>query len=130
MANVNTRKRAAHRRKVQAALQEILNDPAVMANADCPDLTVSVSRVEFGRTVREIFIDAVGLWRRSPDQWAATPQDKYMRGARARGKEMYTDLTDIFLVPEITEVVARALQKRLGLLYTPLIRRLGDLGGR
>lgn len=61
MANINTRKRAAHRRKVRAALQQILNDPAIMPNADCPDLVVSVSRVEFGRTVREIFIDVLGL---------------------------------------------------------------------
>jgi hypothetical protein len=60
MANSNTRKRAAHRRRVQVALQEILNDPAVMPNADCADLIVSVSRVEFGRAVREIFIDVFG----------------------------------------------------------------------
>ena len=46
MANINTRKRAAHRRRVQAALQDILNDPGVMPNADCRDLVVSVSRIE------------------------------------------------------------------------------------
>src|SRR5262249_16931649 len=57
MANINERKRAAQRRRVQAALQQILNDTGVMPNADCPDLVVSVSRVEFGRTVREIYID-------------------------------------------------------------------------
>jgi hypothetical protein len=129
MANSNTRKRAAHRRRVQAALQEILNDPAVMPNADCPDLVVSVGRVEFGRTVREIFIDVRGAWRRSPDQWIESPHDRYMREARAKGNDTYTDLTDVFIFPEITEVVARELQKRLSLLYTPVIRRLCDLGG-
>jgi hypothetical protein len=129
MANSNTRKRAAHRRRVQAALQEILNDPAVMPNADCADLIVSVSQVEFGRTVRDIFIDVLGKWRRSPDQWTEAPHDKYTREARAKGKDTYTDLTDVFLFPAITEVVARELQKRLGLLYTPVIRRLCDLGG-
>jgi hypothetical protein len=127
MANINTRKRAAHRRRVQAALQEILNDPAVMPNADCLDLVVSVSRVEFGRTVREIFIDVLGLWRRPPNQWAESPHDKYMREAQAQGKDTYTDLTDVFLFPQITEVVARELQQRLGLSYTPVIRRFVDL---
>jgi hypothetical protein len=129
MANINTRKRAAHRRKVQAALQEILNDPAVMPNADCADLVVSVSRVEFGATVREIFIDVFGRLRSSPDQWSESPHDQYMRQAAARGENTYTDLTDVFLFPSITETVARELQKRLGLLYTPTIRRLCDIDG-
>jgi len=113
---------------VQAALQQILNDPTVMPNADCPDLIVSVSRVEFGRTVRDIFIDVLGLRRRSPDQWTEDPHDKYMGEARAKGKETYTDLTEVFIFPAITEVVAREFQKRLGLLYTPVIRRLRDHG--
>lgn len=68
MGNINHRKRAAHRRRVQAALHQILNDPSVMPNADCVDLVVSVSRVEFGRTVREIFIDVMGESRLSRDQ--------------------------------------------------------------
>ncbi len=129
MANINHRKRAAHRRRVQAALQEILNDPAVMPNADCPDLVVSVSRVEFGRTVREIYIDVLGEWRHSPDRSTENPDERYMRETRAKGKETYADLTDVFLFPTFTEAVARELQKRLGLLYTPVIRRLCDLGG-
>jgi hypothetical protein len=35
----------------------------------------------------------------------------------------------VFLYPAITEVIAGELQKRLGLLYAPVIRRLCDLGG-
>jgi hypothetical protein len=124
MANINHRKRANHRRRVQAALHEILNDPAVMPTADCPDLVVSVSRVEFGRTVREIFIDVRGLPRRSGDQDA---HRRYMREAEAKGETTYSDLTDMFIFPALTEVIARELQQRLGLLYTPVIRRICDL---
>jgi hypothetical protein len=130
MENINHRKRAAHRRRVLAALQQILNDPAIMPNADCPDLIVSVSRVEFGRTVREIYIDVVGEWKRSLDQWAEMPNDRYMREAQAQGKETYADLTEVFMFPSLTEVIGKGLQKRLGLLYTPVIRRLCDLGGK
>jgi hypothetical protein len=130
MENINHRKRAAHRRRVLAALQQILNDPAVMPNADCPDLVVSVSRVEFGRTVREIYIDVLGEWKRSRDQWAEMPHDRYMREAQAQGKETYADLTEMFMFPSLTEVIGKELQKRLGLLYTPVIRRLCDLGGK
>ena len=127
MANINKRKRAAHRRNVQAVLQDILNDTRVMPNADCPDLIVSVGRVEFGRIVREIYINVVGRWRHCPDQGTENPHDKYMREARVKGKDTYTDLTDVFVFSEITEIVARELRKRLGLLYTPIIRRLSDL---
>ena len=130
MANIDYRKRAAHRRRVQAALQRILNDPAVMPNADCPDLVVSISRVEFGRTVRNIYVDVFGEWRRSRDQWNENPHDRYMREAKARGEETYADLPEAFDFPQLTEVVARELQKRLGLLYTPVIRKLSDLGTR
>ena len=127
MESINHRKRAVHRRRVQAALQQILNDSAVMPNADCADLLVSVSRVEFGRTVREIYVEFFGEWRRSCDQWIENPHDRYMREARARGKETYTDLTEVFDFRQLTEVVERELQQRLGLLYTPTIRRLSDL---
>jgi hypothetical protein len=127
MQNINIRKRAAHRRWVQTALQQILNDPAVMPNADCSDLVVSVSRVEFGTTVREIYIDVQGRWRISPDRWTQDPHARYMEQARAQGKETYADLTDMFFFPELTEVIATELQSRLGLLYTPTIRRLCDL---
>jgi hypothetical protein len=53
-----------------------------------------------------------------------------MREARAKGEETYADLTEVFTFPSLTELVARKLQKRLGLLYTPVIRRLCDLGGK
>jgi len=99
-----------------------------MPNADCSDLVVSVSRVEFGRTVREIYVDVLGEWRRSRDQWPENPHERYTREAQARGEETYADLTDVFLFTGLTEVVAKELQKRLGLLYTPVIRRLCDLG--
>ncbi len=99
-----------------------------MPNADCPDLVVSVSRVEFGRTVREIFIDVRGKWRRSRDQWPELPHERYMREAKAHGEETYADLTDVFMFEQLTEVIARELQRRLGLLYTPTIRPLCDLG--
>jgi hypothetical protein len=91
MANINTRKRAAHRRNIQSTLQQILNDSAVMSNADCPDLIVSLSRVEFGQTVQEIFIDVFGEWRLSRDQWVENPHDKYMREAHAKGDDTYID---------------------------------------
>lgn len=128
MANINERKRAEHGRRVLAALQEILNDPAVMPNADCEDLVVSVSRVEFGRTVREIFVDVFGRSRRSHREGEEAPHDRYMREAAAKGRDTHTDLTDVFVWPALTEVIARELQHRLGLLYTPVIRRLSDLG--
>jgi hypothetical protein len=35
----------------------------------------------------------------------------------------------MFVFPSLTEVIGKELQKRLGLLYTPVIRRLCDLGG-
>lgn len=101
-----------------------------MPNADCPDLIVSVSRVEFGKTVREIYIDVLGEWRTSRDQWAENPHDRYTLEAQVKGEETYADLTEVFMFPDLTAVVARELQKRLGLLYTPVIRRLCDLGGK
>src|SRR5262245_8701546 len=125
MANINHQKRAAHRRRVQAALQEILNDTGVMPNADCRDLVVSVSRVEFGRTVREIYIHVQGRARLSLDQWPEHPHVKYTRESHERGNEgAFADLTDVFYFRALTDVIARELQKRLGLLYTPVIRRL------
>ena len=86
MAIINERKRAAHRRRVQSALTAILNDPAVMPNADCPDLVVSVNRVEFGRTVREIYIDVLGQWRQARELWDENPHDRYTRQAEAGAK--------------------------------------------
>jgi ribosome-binding factor A len=128
MENNNLRKRAAHRRQVQAALQKILNDPSIMPNADCRDLVVSVSRVEFGRTVRQIYIDVIGERRKALEPDDELPHQRYLREAEARGELTYADLTEVFLFPSLTEIVAKELQKRLGLQYTPEIRRLCDLG--
>ena len=47
-----------------------------------------------------------------------------------RSKGTYADLTEVFMFPSLTEVIGKGLQKRLGLLYTPVIRRLCDLGGK
>jgi hypothetical protein len=128
MENIHERKRAAHRRSVQAALQRILNDQAVMPNASCADLVVSVTRVEFGRTVREIYVEFRGEWNRSPDQWEEGPHERYTREAAARGEDRYADLTEVFDFPELTEVIEKELQKQLRLLYTPTIHRLSDIG--
>jgi hypothetical protein len=46
----------------------------------------------------------------------------------AERAETFTDLTDVFIFPAITGVIAQELQKRLGLLYTPVIRRFCDFG--
>lgn len=101
-----------------------------MPNVDCSDLVVSVCRVEFGRTVREIYIDVLGEWKKSSDQWEENPHNRYLREAQLRGEQTFSDLTDVFIFPSLTEVIARELQKRLKLLYTPVIRRLCDLGGK
>lgn len=129
MANIHHRKRAGHRRRVQEALQQILNDSGVMPNADCRDLVVSVSRVEFGSTVREIYIDVMGRPRLSLDQWPEHPYVRYGRESHERGEEgAFADLTDVFFFRHLTDKIAEELQKRLGLLYTPVIRRIADLG--
>jgi hypothetical protein len=128
MTDLTIRKRAAHRREVQSALQQILKDESVMPNIDCSDLVVSVSRVEFGRTVREIFIDVFGRSRHPQDPDGESSDIKYQSRARARGEEGYCDLTDVFVFPQLTEIVACELQRLLGLLYTPVIRRLCDIG--
>lgn len=130
MANVNPSKRAAHRRRVQAALQAILNDPAVMPNADCADLVVSVSRVEFGRTVAQVFVQAHARRRRPPEPGAESPHARYMRDARLRGEPAYADFDEVLDFPHLTAAIERELQRRLGLLYSPTVRRLSDVGGR
>lgn len=128
MKNIHTRKRIAHKRRVQTALQEILNDETVMPNADGRDLMVSVSRVEFGRTVRQIFIDVVGQSRSSDLINARSSHETYLQEAVSRGEETYIDLTDMFHFPDLTDIIARKLQQRLGLLYIPVIRRFSDMG--
>jgi hypothetical protein len=126
--NNNVRKRAGHRRLVQAELQRILNNPTVMPNANCRDLVVSVSRVVFGSTVREIYIDCRGKWWKAREEWEEKPHTRYMREAAERGEHTYADLTEVLDFPELTEIVAKELQKRLGLLYVPEIRRLSEIG--
>lgn len=126
MGNVNVRKRAAHRRRVQEALGTILNDPSVMPNIDCPDLLVVVSQVEFGRTVREIYVRFFGFWRRTHVPGEEPPHARYQRQAEQQGKGGYDDLTDVINNPELFRAVGAELQRRLGLLYTPEIRWLPD----
>ncbi|MBT5021039.1 MAG: hypothetical protein HON04_20095 [Planctomicrobium sp.] len=128
MQQIHLRKRLAHKRRVQTALHQILNDPSVMVNANCPDFVVSVSRVEFGRTVREVYIDVVGRARAEVCNTDEPLHDKYMREAKECREETYIDLTDMFVFTEFTEIIARALQERLSLQYTPVIRLLCDLG--
>jgi len=128
MQNVNSRKRLALKRIVQSALRRILNDPAIMPNTDGADLVVSLSRIEFGPTVRHIYIDVLGRSRHSVSSTDEPKHDKYMREARERGEGTYIDLTDMFFNPSLTEVISVALQKQLGLRYTPVIKRLCDLG--
>ena len=99
-----------------------------MVNANCPDFVVSVSRVEFGRTVREVYIDVVGRARAEVCNTYEPLHDKYMREAKECREETYIDLTDMFVFTEFTEIIARALQERLSLQYTPVIRLLCDLG--
>jgi hypothetical protein len=79
--------------------------------------------------VREIYIDITGRWRLSRDQWPEDLYAKYERESCERGEEgPFADLTDVFFSPAFTDVIARELQIRLGLLYTPVLRRLCDLG--
>ncbi len=122
----NEAKRAAHQRRVQAALTDIFNDPTVMPNADCEDLVVSVRRVEFGKTVRDISIDVSGDWRGAVEDPFASYHEKYMRAARDRGEETYVDLTDVTRSARLMEVVARELSRRLGLRYVPDLRLSAD----
>lgn len=127
LRTINLKKRVACKRAVQTALQRILNDPSVMPNVDCGDLVVSVSRVEFGRTVREIYIDVTGHRRRPACNTVEDPHDRYMREAQERGEDTYIDFIDMFVFPNLTAIIGRALQDRLGLLYCPDVRRLCDL---
>ena len=128
MSNVNVAKRAAHERRVRGALQAILNDPSVMPNADCVDLFVSVSRVAFGRTIAEIFIEVSAHPRRPPDKEDEPRHERYAREAKRDGKSTYADFDEVFHFPALTQVIERELQRRLGLLYTPTIRPLSEIG--
>lgn len=123
MRNVNIRKRAAYARRVRLALQDILNDSVIMPNADCPDLVVSVIEVQFGGTVREIYVDFYG-YSKEPSPWSDKKgaHRRYMTDAVARGEETYADLTDVAYFPALMRHVALALQKRLKPRYMPHIR--------
>ncbi len=122
MAAINERKRPAHRKRVRAELQDIFNDPTVMPNEDCSDLVVSVEEVEFGKTVRDIFVNFSGSWR-NPEA-ARTFRERTLP-VLARG-ETYVDLTDVAVFPSLMECVEVELQRRLGLSYRPRIRVLSD----
>ncbi|WP_020474744.1 hypothetical protein [Zavarzinella formosa] len=124
MSNINIRKRAEHRRQVQEVLGGILNDPAVMPNVDCADLIVLVSHVEFGRTVREIYVRFFGYHRRTLAPGEERPHVRYQREADLRNDGVYDDLADVIHNPKLFQLIAVELQKRLGLLYTPEIRWL------
>ena len=121
---INNNKRESYRRRVHEVLQQILNDPFVMPNVDCADLVVSVNRVDFGSTVRVIFVDAFGREKRSRQSGEEPLHERYLRQAAEQGQDTYIDLTDVFTYPNLLEIVAVELQKRLGLLYTPELKRL------
>jgi hypothetical protein len=63
--------------------------------------------------------------------WGAPPLCQTVPGhdsPEAKSQDTYTDLTDVFIFPKITEVVACELRKRLDLLYTPVIRQFCNFG--
>ena len=114
------RKRADYRRKVMAALHQILNDPGRMPNVDFPDLVVNIREVEFGTTVRTIYIDIIGRPRNY--ETFRDSHDRYTQASNAAGLEgAYDDLTDVACNPRLMEMVAKALQQQLGLMYLPTI---------
>lgn len=121
MSKLNLKKRAAFRRRVQIALQEILNDAAFMQNVDCADLFVTVTDIEFGRTVRDIYLAVRGHPRRALGSGEEPRHEKYMKQAKLRGDSGYLDLTDVLYFPECREKIATELQHRLKLLFTPTI---------
>ncbi len=98
-----------------------------MPNADCEDLLVSVSRVAFGNTVREIYLDVRGRSKKAHVPGQETPHQKYQREANERGEGGYLDLTDMFCLPGLTDIIAAELKRQLRLRYTPTIRRFSDL---
>jgi len=124
VANINVRKRSQHRRRVQAALSEILNDPSVMPNVDCPNLVIVVTQVEFGRTVRDILVRCCAL----PKQAIIPGQEphvvRYQREAELRTGGVYDDFYDLRYFGRLSALAGAELQKRLGLLYVPEIRWL------
>ena len=126
MSNINVPKRRAYRRRLLSLLSEILNDQSVMPNADCGDIVVVVNDVAFGKTVREIYVDFRGFWKKP--ELARAAHTRYMEEAKAAGRRTYADLTDVAIFPALMERVEEEVQRRLGLLYRPQIRRLSDFG--
>jgi hypothetical protein len=113
------RRRETHRRLVWRTLTEILNDASVMPNIDCSDLIVSIRRLEFGQSLRTIYLDVYGRFR-----WATMRGDAgriWMERARAVGQETFDDLTGVMVFPRLREIVARELKSRLRLPYLPKI---------
>jgi hypothetical protein len=128
MSDSKTRKRAEHRRRVLAALRAILNDPSVMPNSDCPDLVVNVCHVEFGNTLRDIFVDFVGQLRRQREPGEESDHDRYMRRAKELGADTYVDLTDVAALAKWRSFVEAERRKRLELTYTPNLHVVRFLG--
>jgi hypothetical protein len=129
MGNVVHQKRAEYRKRVMTALREILNDPHLMPNVDCPDLVVNVSEVDFGKTVRTIYVDYFGFWK-DPER-AKTAHERYTKDSEAKGLEgVYDDLTDVGFLPHLREILEKALQKKLGLTYQPTIQVIRHLRRR
>ena len=128
MENINSKKRAVYAKKVMIALQRILNDSSIMTNVDSSDLVVSISSVNFGKTVREIYIDVFG-YHKKPNS-SLKLHDQYIERAKKSGSSTYIDLTDIFIYPELTHIVACELQMSLKLQYVPTIRLISDIGVR
>ena len=126
MANVHRQKRAEYRKRVMVALHDLLNDPNVMPNFDCPDLVVNVCELDFGKSVRTIYVDFIGHWK-DPGR-AKTAHERYVKQSRERGLEgAYDDLTDVAGLAHNREELEKALQKKLGLNYRPTIHVIANL---
>lgn len=97
-----------------------------MPNANCRDLVVNINYVDFGRTVRDVYVDFCGLWKH-PEQ-SEGRHERYLHEAKERGERTYVDLTDVAHLPEWRHIVELELQKRLGLLYTPRLHWVRHLG--
>ena len=123
----NHRKRIEHSNRLMSELQSILNDSSVMPNADCPDLIVSVSKIIFGNTVREIYLLVNAEWKKN-DGTAVLAHQRYLNEAKQLGEDTYIDLTDVFCYPEITASISEELKRRLNLQYLPIIHLIEDLG--
>ena len=59
-----------------------------------------------------------------PDCHGGVPLDGVKCTEQQRGEPAYADLTDVAFFPQLMRSVEEALQRLLGLLYTPRIRRL------